>query len=183
VVLGLIIGSALGIALGIISSKVSAVSYLLSPILVLVKSTPVASFIILLWATLNGNALAIFIALLMVFPIIYQNTISAFDNIDQDLEEVCIVYRFSWWKRMRYLLIPTLLKFLVPAFITSVGLAWKAEVAAEIVGYVKDSIGAHINDAFPHTDTVFAWTLVIIAFSLALEYATRYLLWRIKTDD
>ena len=119
----------------------------------------------------------------MVFPIIYQSTMSALANIDLELEEVCLVYQFTWWKRARYLLIPTMFKFLIPAFITSVGLAWKAEVAAEIVGYVSDSIGAHINDAFPHTDTVFAWTLVIIVFSVALEYITRYLLRRVQRDD
>lgn len=183
VVIALIVGFALGILFGWLSQKYTVVYSLLKPLLLVIKSTPVASFIILLWATLNGNMLAIFIAFLMVFPIICEGTMSALDNISPELNEVCQVFKFGRLKRIRHLVIPTLAKLLVPSMITSVGLAWKAEVAAEIVGYVTNSIGAYINDALYDTPTVFAWTLIVIMFSILLEMLTKRLLRRVKADD
>ena len=72
--------------------------------------------------------------------------------------------------------------FLAPAVVTAVGLAWKAEIAAEIIAYTKKSIGQGINDAKYSMDTatVFAWTVVIIIFSLCLEIITKKILRRIK---
>ncbi len=184
VISGLLLGAIFGVIMGWLSLKSDIVNALLKPVMLLVKSTPVASFIILLYAKLSGNALSIFIALLMVFPIICESTASALKNIDRELEEVCVVFKFSTLKRIRHLVVPTMLKFLVPAIITSVGLAWKAEVAAEIVGYVTNSIGSHINDASgSDTATVFAWTLLIIVFSVVLEGITRHLLRRIREND
>ena len=62
------------------------------------------------------------------------------------------------------------------------GLAWKAEIAAEIIAYTKKSIGQGINDAKYNMDTptVFAWTLLIILFSILLELGTKKLLRRFK---
>ena len=67
--------------------------------------------------------------------------------------------------------------YLYPAIITASGLAWKAEIAAEVIAYTKDSIGQGINDAKYNmeTPTVFAWTLVIVLLSVLLEKCTRSL--------
>ena len=77
---------------------------------------------------------------------------------------------------------PILLKFLIPAIITSVGLAWKSEIAAEIIAYTSRSIGYLINESKTLFDTpkIFALTLVIIIFSVILEFVVKKLLGRIK---
>lgn len=180
----LLIGVIIGVVAGLLSQKFLFIQSLLKPILLIIKSAPVATFIVLLWATTSGNSLAIIIAFLMVFPIICEGTTAALNNIDSKLEEVCTVFRFTPLKRIKHLVIPTLMKNLIPLVITSVGLAWKAEVAAEIIGYVSDSIGAKINDVI-HYDKpmVFAWTIIIIVFSVALEILTRTLLGRLSKND
>ena len=145
-----------------------------------VRSTPVASFIIILWILLSGDALAVFVAILMVAPIVWQNLLDGYSSIDKELIEVTEVFGFSKRKRFLVLTLPALKKYFLPAVITSVGLGWKAEIAAEIIAYTKNSIGQKISDAKYnlHTAEVFAWTLVIIFFSIALEWATRTLLRR-----
>ena len=77
---------------------------------------------------------------------------------------------------------PVISSYIFPAIITSVGLAWKSEIAAEIIAYTKNSIGMHINDAktFLMTPTVFAWTAVITIMSILLEIVIRKLLRGIK---
>ena len=54
----------------------------------------------------------------------------------------------------------------------------EAEIAAEIIAYTKHSIGQGINDAKygMDTPTVFAWTLIIIIFSVILEKVAKAVL-------
>ncbi len=180
VIVGLLLGIVAGIALATASNYSNVASALITPIITVIKSTPVASFIVVLWVLLSGDALSIFIGFLMVMPIITQNLLSGFAAIDPQLSEVADVFEFSPTKRFKLLTLPTLKKYLIPAIITSTGLAWKAEIAAEVIAYTKRSIGQGINDAKYNLDTptVFAWTLVIIMFSFILEVCTKKLLRR-----
>ncbi len=180
VITGLLLGFLAGIALALLCSRFALFRSLFTPILRIIKSTPVASFIVVLWVMMSGDALSVFIGFLMVMPIIYQNLTDGLSAIDKQLSEVSDVFEFSKKKRFMLLTYPTLKKYLVPAVITASGLGWKAEIAAEIIAYTKHSIGQGINDAKYNMDTptVFAWTAVIILLSIALESGARYLLRR-----
>lgn len=183
VLLGLLIGIILGISLAILSHKVEIVKALVSPLMSVIKSTPVASFIMVLWILLSGNALAIFVAVLMVTPIIWQNLMDGYAAIDLQLSELCFAYEFSPFKRFKLLTLPTLKRYFLPALITSIGLAWKSEIAAEIIAYTRDSIGQMINDAKYelHTDVVFAWTVAVVILSIILEKFTKALLKKLSS--
>ncbi len=185
VIAGLFIGVFLGVLLAIFSHKFMFVKNLISPLITIIKSTPVASLIILFWVALDGNSLSVLIAILMVMPIIWQNLLDSFSSVDKNLVEVCDVFGFSYKKRIKLLYLPTMLKFFIPSLITATGLAWKAEIAAEIIVSTKTSIGQAINDAKYNFDSpkVFAWTLVIIIFSICLEKTTRYLLARVDKKE
>ncbi len=182
IITGLFLGIAVGIILSFVSYKIEAVNLLLIPLISVIKSTPVATFIVILWIMLSANALTVVVAFLMVMPIIWQNLMDGYKSIDKDLSEVCDVFEFSFLKRMRVLIFPALMKYLIPGIITATGLAWKAEIAAEIIAYTKNSIGQEINDAkyFYETPTVFAWTFVIMVMSITLEKLAKYLLGRFK---
>lgn len=182
VILGLVIGIVTGFILAVASHHSKPVYSILSPIISIVKATPVATFIILLYVNMKSDALTVFIGFLMVMPIIWQNLIDAYSSIDNNLIEVAELYGFSFKKKMRVLVIPAFIKYLIPAIITSVGLAWKSEVAAEIIAYTTNSIGQQMNMAqYAHdTPAMFAWTLVIITISILLERGLKALLLRYK---
>lgn len=182
VLFGIGLGVVFGVSLAILCNYVFVADAIITPIMSIIKSTPVASFITLLWIMLDGDSLAIAIAVMMVMPIIWQNVLDGFKAIDPELSEVAKIYEFTKLKKIKYLIIPPVVKFLIPGIITATGLGWKAEIAAEIMGYVKHSIGGQINDANYHSNTPlkFAWTLVIILFSIVLERLASYLLRRAK---
>ena len=182
VAVGISLGIILGVALAVLCRYVFIADAIITPIMSIIKSTPVASFITLVWLLLDGDSLAIAIAVLMVMPIIWQNVLNGFNSIDPNLSEVADVFQFSRFKRIRFLIAPPIIKFLIPGIITATGLGWKAEIAAEIMGYVKYSIGGQINDANYHSNTPlkFAWTLVIILFSIVLERLASYFFRRFK---
>ena len=182
VLTALLLGILIGIALGLISARFSIIYSTLNPFMSAVKATPVASLIIVLWIMLSGDALSIIIALFMVMPMIWQSTYNSFDTVDKGLLEVADVFELSIKYRFATLYLPNLKKYLIPSVITSVGLAWKSEIATEIIAYTRNSIGQLINDGKYNLDTpaVFAWTLIVVVFSILFEAITKMLLRRIK---
>ncbi len=180
VLAGLMSGIFFGVALAFLCHRVAIIRSLVTPVVSILKAMPVATFILLLWVTLRGSALTIFIGFIMVMPIIFQNTLAGLDSIDKDLIEVTEIFRFGVIKKLRILIFPSLKSYLFPAIITSVGLAFKSQIAAEIIAYTKNSIGQYIYDANfgLNTDVVFAWAVVIVAFSIGIESLCRLLLGR-----
>ena len=183
VLAGLVSGTVVGTALAFVCHKLKAVRSLVSPIISVIKAMPVATFILLIYYTIRGYALTIFIGFIMVMPIIYQNVLSGLDAINKDLIELCQVYVFNYVKKLKLLIFPSIKSYLFPAIITSVGLAFKSQIAAEIIAYTKDSIGQYIYDANytgTNTDVVLAWAVVIVSFSIGLEAVCKYILGRVK---
>ncbi len=184
VLLGLSLGVGMGVLLAFLTNRFRFLYAVVSPIISIIKSTPVASFIVILWVLFDGGTLAVFVAFLMVMPIIWQNLTDGFSAVDKELSELCDVFEFSYSKRLKLLILPTLASYFFPALVTSVGLAWKSEIAAEIIAYTKSSIGAMINDAkyFLETPKVFALTIVVVIMSLLLEGLTKNLMRRYKNE-
>lgn len=175
VVVGVLLGIVGGCLFAIASHHSEVFRRIFTPLITIIKATPVVTFIVLLWISMSGNALTVFIAFLMVMPIIWQNLLDGYDSIPTELKEVGEVFEFSPLKKFKVIIAPALLRFLFPAIITSIGLAWKAEIAAEIIAYTKVSIGQYIYDARYnlYTDKVFAWVIVIVSFSILLEFLTK----------
>lgn len=180
VLIGLTLGTLIGFGFALLCDRYPLFRDLISPMMTVIKSTPVASFILVLWVLMSGDALSVFIGFLMVMPIVYQNITDGLSAVDKDLSEVAFIFNFSRSKRFLLLTMPTLRGYLFPAIITASGLAWKAEIAAEVIAYTKNSIGQGINDAKYNmeTPTVFAWTAVIIVLSILLEKSARALMRR-----
>jgi NitT/TauT family transport system permease protein len=150
-----------------------------------IKSTPVASIVMVLWIIIGSTNLPAVIGVLMVMPIIWQNLKDGYDSIDKELYELSVAYEFSRRKRYRLLVFPALMQYFIPAILTSIGLAWKSGIAAEIIAYTKNSIGKNIYDAKGELDTpsVFAWTLAVVLISIAFEFAIKTLLRRFKAYE
>ena len=174
VLAGLVIGIISGVLLATVSHILPLANTFISTVISIMKATPVAAIILILWFTFTDAALAVFVVILMVTPVVWQNVYDGYRSISKDMLEVCEIFEFDFKKKLRILIIPTVIKYLIPAVITSIGLAWKAEIAAEIMTY--SNIGRSIQDFKTlHYDTssVFAWAIVIIAFSIILEQLTK----------
>lgn len=141
------------------------------------KSTPVASFILVLWFFIGSDAVPPSIAAMMSAPVVYQNLWNADSALDPRLGEVAQVFGFSRFAKIRYYYLPAAVGFLIPAAVTSSGLAWKAGIAAEVIAYTRNSIGREIYDAKNYFDGsgVFAWTVTVIILSLIFEKAIVFL--------
>lgn len=168
---GFFIAMALGVTLAWISSRLWAVEALLRPITAVIKATPVASFIILVLLWFSSRNLSVIISMLMVFPVIYTNTLKGIHSADEKLLEMAHVFRMSAGRRLLYIYLPAVLPFFVSACSVSLGLCWKSGIAAEVIGVPGGSIGELLYNAkiFLQTGELLAWTVVIVAISVLFE--------------
>ena len=180
IILGFVIGVILGIALSLLCNLSSVVNSVISPIMTVIKATPVASFILVLWFIIGSGSVPIAIACLMVMPIIWQNLSDCYKATDKNLEEVCLVFSIDYLTKLRILIIPTLAKFLLPAMLSASGLAWKAGIAAEIIAYTENSLGRDILNAKNSFESaeMFAITVVVALLSIGIERGIKILLKR-----
>ena len=161
----------------IATARIRLIRELIHPVLAVVKATPVASFIILMLLFLGPVKIPAFITFLIVLPIVWTNLDQGIASIDTQLLEVAKTYRFSFVKRLRVLIFPSLKPYFLSACKTSIGLAWKAGVAAEIIAMPKGTIGTQIGEAklYIMTSEMFSWTLTVVLLSLAIELGVSHL--------
>ena len=138
-----------GLALAALAAALRWVEVLLRPLMLTIKSIPVASFIILalMWLRSAGN-LAVFISFLMVLPVVYTNTLAGIRETDARLLEMAAVFRVPPAKRVRYLYVPAALPYFRSACTVGLGLCWKSGVAAEVIGIDRATFTVEGKDAF-----------------------------------
>ncbi len=171
VVSGIIISLFIGALLAVTTEKSKILRALLSPILGIVKSTPVASFIILALLWIDRNTLPLYITALIVVPIIWSNVSEGIRSVDRELVEVTKIYGFSTFKRVKKLYVPSVSPFFMAACKSSLGMAWKAGISAEVLATPKYAMGTELyfSKTYLDTPTLFAWTAVIIILSIIIE--------------
>lgn len=170
---GAVVGVFAGIAIAVLSYLSPIVKYLFSPVMSLIKATPIASFIILFLVWIGKDVIPFWIALMMVAPIVASNFLEGLENIDPQLKEVMTVYGFNFQKRWRMLYRYSLLPYLNSSLKSGIALAWKAGIAAEVLCTPDNTVGQMLYESklYMETESLFAWTLTVIAISFVLEKA------------
>ena len=162
-----------GTLLALVTSRSRILHDLFYPILTIVKATPVASFITLAIIWMGARKLPAFICALMVFPIVWAAVSDGIKAIDKKHVEIAKVFSFSFKKKIKLIYLPTVAPYFLSACKTSIGLAWKAGVAAEVLAVSPNSIGKELFNARTYYEVpeLFAWTVTVIILSLVIELA------------
>ena len=169
----------LGLICGMLSGNSKVFKELTNPISRLIRSVPVAAFIILAWLWIPSSVIPAFISFLMVFPIIWLQVESGLLSVDERLVEMATVFGMKNRDIIKNIKIPTILPFLRESTITGLGFAWKSGVAAEVICNPTGSSGALLSNAKSNLEyeRVFAGVLTIVILSLILENVIKYF-WR-----
>ena len=168
---GFLLGMGFGVLLGGISAGFDRIKELFAPLVLTMKSIPVASFVILALIWIPSENLSVFISFFMVFPVVYTNVQQGMERVNQNLLEMAQVFQVTGIRRIRYIYLSQVLPFFRSGCSVALGLCWKAGVAAEVIGIPKGSIGEHLyqSKVYLETPDLFAWTVVIIVISLFFE--------------
>ncbi|SCZ06453.1 ABC transporter permease [Alkaliphilus peptidifermentans] len=171
VIIGLLISIIIGVLVGIVSSLNRHIYQIVSPLITVIKSTPVLSFIIIALIWISSSNVPIFICVLMCFPVIWTNVVTGICNIDDKLIQMAKVYRVNRLIVLKEIYLPSIKPYLTAAVITSLGLGWKVTVAAEVLSHPRNAIGSNLYSAkvYLESNELFAWTFVVILLSLLFE--------------
>ncbi len=177
ILIGILIAIPAAWLLAAVCSGSKIVNELFSPAVTLMKSTPVVSFILIAIFLVDRHTIPSAITFMMVFPVLFENVREGISQTSNELLEMADVFGVAWIMKLKRIYIPAIKPFFFSALTTSVGLAVKAGVAAEVVAYIPDSIGKMLSDAKSYMEPadLLAWTVVIVLISLLTEKAVHML--------
>lgn len=181
IVIGFLIGVILGVILSFLSFYNSFLSYIISPIIWIFKTIPVAALVVVLYICIDSSFLPIVVSSIVIIPIIYQNIITGLDCKDNNLLKLNYVYNIKFVKKIKMIIIPQILPYLLSAILLSSSIAVKSAVAAEIISIPKMSLGAELYYFKISLDqtSILAICTILIFISVFLKMLIDFLLKRV----
>lgn len=168
---GFVVAAALGMAAGALAARFALVREALAPLLHVVKSTPVVCIIALLLVWAGAAQATSIVVALVVAPPFYAAVVEAASARNGLLGEMLAVMGTGRVRRLACARWPEAAPFLRAAAKTAAGMAWKAGVAAEIIGLPAASIGEQVYLAKLTLDTpsIIAWTAAVVVLGWLSE--------------
>ena len=169
--LGIFFSLMLALITAPLSYKYSKIKELLNPLLITMKSVPVASFIIFALVFISSSELTILITVLIGFPIIYTNILNGMEDVDHRIIEMTKVFNIHGIKKLIYIFIPLIRNDFRSGLNLAIGMGWKAGVAAEVIGIPTGTLGEGLYISKLQLDTagIMAYTLTIVILSIIFE--------------
>ena len=182
ITLGWLLGICCGFFLSLLALRFPFFDLFLRPLLWMVRATPVASFIVLAFLLVGSVRLPILIAFLITMPVVFTAGMDGFATVPAEQLKTARLYGMEPSKALRYMYLPAALDSFLSGCSIGYGLAWKAGIAAEVIGLSHGTLGEQIYYAKLSLDTasLFAVTLLIICLSWAAGYLLRHLLKRMS---
>ncbi len=167
-VLAMLIGSVLGLALG----RVRWLDRLLSSWLVVGLNLPaiVVAIVLYIWLGLTEVALVSAVVVNKV-PLVIVTIREGVRSLSADYEELARVLRLPRWRRLRFVILPQLVPFVLAAARTGLSLIWKIVLVFEVLGS-DGGVGYRVSLMFQFFDItgILAYTAAFILVVLALEH-------------
>lgn len=175
---GFLLGLIAGILLAGLSSRYHRVHELIAPLWTVLRSIPVASFVIVALIWVPSRNLSVLIAFLIVFPVIYAGALGEIGRTDPKMLEMAQLFRMPAARRILYVYALPALRGFEATCASAMGLAWKSGIAAELISIPTGSIGEKLYTAkvYLMTGDLFAWTILILLLSAACGRIFTYLL-------
>lgn len=171
--LGISIGISLALALilAFLSYRFRHVETFIHPYMVLLKTIPLVSVILILFVLVHFSLTTYIITFLMIYPILYQAILTGLKSIDQSYIDVYKLEQGTLLKSIEYLYFPMTRPFILLGFLQSLGLGLKVIVMAEFITQAQNGIGRIIYNARVNLkyDQIFAITIVLVLMTFLIE--------------
>jgi NitT/TauT family transport system permease protein len=153
------IGSAIGLALG----RNALADRFFDAWLILFLNLPALVIIALSYVWLGPYELTAILAVAInKIPNVAVQMREGARALSRDLDEMALVYRFSWGKTLRHVTLPQLAPFFAAAARSGLALVWKIVLVVEALGGHSVGVGHQIYTAFQSFDVA-----MILAYALA----------------
>ena len=175
---GMLFAFLFGCVLGACMYRFPLFEEIISPVLAIMKSIPVASFVVLLLIWQGARNLSVFISFIVVFPNVCVSMKNGLKSVSIEKRELADVFHIKGLQKWLYIYRPAVIPYLISCMEISIGMSFKSGVAAEVIGMPDYSIGERIYVSKVYLDTagLFAWTFSLIVLSFCVEKIILYLM-------
>jgi ABC-type nitrate/sulfonate/bicarbonate transport system permease component/ABC-type nitrate/sulfonate/bicarbonate transport system ATPase subunit len=151
------------------------------PIIVVTRSIPVISLVLIAILWFAPVQLPVFIALITMFPILYQNTLTGLEQCDYKNVEMAKLFGKSDYRRFVSIYLPASKASIFDGISTALGFGWRAIIIGEVLARPVHGIGTAMKEAqaYINVSELIAWTVVAIGISYLFEFVIK-LIRRIK---
>ena len=172
--IGFLIASVAGILLGVIVGNYTSLKYVFNPTMIALKAVPTAALVFLFLVIAGLKNAPIYVVVIIVFPMVYEATVSGYRHIDENiLMALKVESRSNLMANIR-VKFPLSFPYISLGLISSFALSFKIEIMAEVISgsssygigrAISTSYSSGINGMIP----TFAYSLIAIMVMLLVS--------------
>ena len=170
-ILAVAISFILALFLALLTQLFPVAKKLISPIISIIRIVPTMAvlLIILLWS--NPTVAPVIVAVLVMFPMIYSQFITAFSSIDKGVIDATKVFNLTKRQKVFKVFLPQVAEPIVSQIGSNLSFCIKLTVSAEVMAYTFRSIGGLMStaNAYFQISRLMALTLVAVALGIIIE--------------
>jgi NitT/TauT family transport system permease protein len=169
---GFIIAFLMAALIGIPAGIIKSVRDFFNPVIVLLRSTPVITFILLALIWFGPDNVPVFIAILTMFPLLCKGFINGIENTDRELVEMANVYKVKRKRILSALYLPSLLPFLFNGMSNALGFGWRAVIIGEVLSQPRWGLGTEMQVAQTYllVSKLICWSIVAVTIAFIFEW-------------
>lgn len=182
VLLGSLIALGAALFLSVLAERVVALKPWLHPLILVTKTIPNITYILLVLIWFSRETTVTVITLLILFPVLYSHLSTAIDTVMPAYVDLSKLYPERFIHRVRTVILPLIAPHIQEGIKTAIALGFKVGVMAELLGQVQPGLGYLMHLARQDVDTpaLFAYTGWMILVVVGIEKGIG--LWR-RTHD
>ena len=140
-------------------------------IIPIIRALPTIAVVLLLLLWTSSNVAPIIVTMLVVLPTVFTNLLEAINEVDDEVIEMCKVYKIDKKRQIFEVYIPMVLPTMVVVIGSGLSLNLKLMVAAEVLSQTVNSLGLLLQESkiYFETANMFALVLVSVITGLILE--------------
>ncbi|HEY6913731.1 MAG TPA: ATP-binding cassette domain-containing protein [Paludibacter sp.] len=147
----------------------------LHPLIVVSRSIPVISLVLIALLWFSPTQLPVFIALITMFPILYQNILTGLEQTDKRYLEMGSVFGKSKSNQYFKIYLPSAKTVIYDGIKTAMGFGWRAIIIGEVLAQPIHGIGTSMKQAqvYINVSELIAWTVIAVGISYFFEFIIR----------
>jgi NitT/TauT family transport system permease protein len=165
------IAMVLGVIAGYVMGRSKTIDRYADPWLIVLINMPALVTIIFayIWIGLNETAAILAVAINKLPNVIVVMREGA-RALDSDLDEMAKAFKFTWFSRIRHVVIPQLAPYLAASSRSGLSIVWKIVLVVELIGR-PNGVGFVLGSAFSLFDIakILSYAISFIVLMLAIE--------------
>ena len=180
--IGFSAASVLGIAVGMVVGNFIKIKYVFNPTIIALSSIPTAALVFLLLVLVGFKNASMYIVVVIVFPMVYEATVSGYQNIDKYVLDAMRVDSGNGFVNNFKIKLPLSFPYIAVGLTTSFALSFKIEIMAEVITSSSKTygLGRAIAVAFANQSNGLVSTFAYAFIAILVMMIVSLLIWIIK---